>query len=170
MSSGIDATALAGVIDREEDWLANDPLVGIGQLVGSRADTIWVTPGEDRPIFLTRPTASVAVVDDGETLAAADFNLVGSTRIERVGAWTGPKVVVTYTPTDTNAVKRALLELIRLTLSASPYESESSEGHSYTRPVDLEAARERIARSLHAHRGPMSAQLGSGLTSGRVTS
>ena len=47
------------VLVGEEDWLANDPVDGIGQLVGERPDTIWVTPGDDRPLLLRRPTAAV---------------------------------------------------------------------------------------------------------------
>ena len=58
MSPGIEAADLVLVIEREEDWLANDPVDGIGQLVGERVDTVWVTPGDDRPLRLRRPTAS----------------------------------------------------------------------------------------------------------------
>lgn len=170
MASGIDSTALTGVIDREEDWLANDTAVGIGQLLGERTDDIWVDPGEDRALLLTRRTSAVSVVDDGVTLAAADFHLIGGTRVEPAVSWTGPKVEVTYTPADEKAVEGVLLELVRLTLSASPFLSESEEGRSYTRSEDITAARDQLARSLHAHRGPMSARLGSGLVSDRVTS
>ena len=72
MSPGVDADDLVLVIEREEDWLANDPVDGIGQLVGERVDTIWVTPGDARPLLLRRPTASVEVVDGGVALAADD--------------------------------------------------------------------------------------------------
>ena len=72
MSPGIDAADLVLVIEREEDWLANDPVDGIGQLVGERVDVLWVTPGDDRPLLLRRPTAAVEVVDGGVALAADD--------------------------------------------------------------------------------------------------
>ena len=121
MSPGIDAGDLVLVIEREEDWLANDPVDGIGQLVGERVDTIWVTPGDDRPLLLRRPTAAVEVVDGGVALAADDVPLLGGTRSSAVGAWRGPTVAVTSTPSDQSAVERVLLELVRLTLSASPY-------------------------------------------------
>lgn len=169
MSPGIDAADLALVIEREEDWLANDPVDGIGQLVGPRVDTIWVTPGDDRPLLLRRPTAAVTVVDGGVALAADDVTLLQGTRVERVGAWRGPTVTVTSTPSDQAGVERVLLELVRLTLSASPYQQESSEGHSYTRPADQGVTRSRLARSLRPHRGVMSTRLRTGLKSGRVT-
>ena len=69
MSPGIEAADLTLVIEREEDWLANDPVDGIGQLVGERVDTIWVTPGDARPLLLRRPTTAVEVVDGGVALA-----------------------------------------------------------------------------------------------------
>ena len=62
MSPGIDADDLVLVIEREEDWLANDPVDGIGPLVGERTDVLWVAPGDARPLLLTRPTAAVTVV------------------------------------------------------------------------------------------------------------
>lgn len=169
MSPGIEAADLVLVIEREEDWLANDPVDGIGQLVGERVDTIWVAPGDDRPLLLRRPTASVEVVDGGVALAADEVHLLDGTRIEPVGAWRGPSVSVTSTPSDQPAVERVLLELVRLTLSASPYQQESSEGHAYTRPADPVVTRSRLARSLRPHRGVLSTRLGTGLTSGRVT-
>lgn len=170
MSPGIDTADLVLVIEREEDWLANDPVDGIGQLVGERVDTVWVAPGDDRPLLLRRPTAAVEVTDGGVALTADELHLLGGTRIERDGAWRGPAVTVTSTPTDQPAVERVLLELVRLSLSASPYQQESSDGHSYTRPTDLGVTRSRLARSLRPHRGAMSTRLGTGLTGGRVTS
>ena len=80
MSPGIEAADLILVIEREEDWLANDPVDGIGQLVGERVDTIWVTPGDARPLLLRRPTAAVEVVDGGVALAADDIRLLDGTR------------------------------------------------------------------------------------------
>ena len=170
MSPGIDAADLALVIEREEDWLANDPVDGIGQLVGERIDTIWVSPGDDRPVLLRRPAAAVAVRDRGVALGADEIHLLGGTRVEPVGAWRGPTIAITSTPIDQPAVERVLLELVRLTLSASPYAQESSDGHSYARPTDPGVTRSRLARSLRPHRGPLTTRLGTGLASGRVTS
>ena len=170
MSPGIEAADLTLVIEREEDWLANDPVDGIGQLVGERVDVLWVTPGDDRPLLLRRPTTAVEVVDGGVALGAEEIHLLGGTRLEPAGAWRGPTVTVTSTPTDQPAVERVLLELVRLTLSASPYQQESSDGHSYTRPADQGVSRSRLARSLWPHRGVMSTRLRTGLERGRVTS
>jgi hypothetical protein len=169
MSPGIDTGDLVLVIEREEDWLANDPVDGIGQLTAVRTDVLWVTPGSDRPLLLARPTAAVEVVDGGVPVPPDEIRLLDGTRVERDGAWRGPTVAVTSTPSDQRAVERVLLELVRLTLSASPYAQESSEGHSYTRPADLGVTRTRLARSLRPHRGPHSTRLRSGLTSARVT-
>ena len=169
MSPGVDAADLTLVIEREEDWLANDPVDGIGQLVGARTDVIWVAPGDDRPLLLARPTAAVEIVDGGIVVPSDQIRLAGrGTRIARVGSWRGPSVTVTSAPSDQKSVERVLLELVRLTLSASPYQQESSEGHGYTRPADPGVTRSRLARSLRPHRGPMSTRLGAGLTSGRV--
>lgn len=169
MSPGIGADDLVLVIEREEDWLASDPVDGIGQLVGERTDVLWVTPGDDRPLLLARPTTAVEVVDGGVSVPDTDIHLLDGTRIERVGAWRGPSVAITSTPTDQAAVERVLLELVRLTLSASPYQQESADGHSYTRPVDQGVTRTRLARSLRPRRGPLSTRLRTGLVSDRVT-
>lgn len=169
MSPGIDSADLVLVIEREEDWLANDPVDGIGHLVGARSDVLWVAPGDDRPLLLARPTAAVTVVDGGVALAPGDVRLLDGIRIEPAVAWRGPTVTISSTPTDQKAVERVLLELVRLTLSASPYQQESSDGHAYTRPADQVVTRSRLARSLRPHRGAHSTRLQTGLTSGRVT-
>ena len=169
MSPGIDSADLVLVIEREEDWLANDPVDGIGQLVGARADVLWVNPGDDRPLLLARPTAAVTVVDGGVALAVDDVRLLDGIRIEPAVAWRGPSVTVTSTPIDQKAVEHVLLGLVRLALSASPYQQESSDGHAYTRPADQVVSRSRLARSLRPHRGALSTRLQTGLTSGRVT-
>ena len=72
MSPGIETADLVLVIEREEDWLANDPVDGIGQLVGERTDVLWVAPGDDRPLLLARPTAGVEVVDGGVPVSSDD--------------------------------------------------------------------------------------------------
>lgn len=169
MSPGIDTADLVLVIEREEAYLADDPVDGIGQLVGARVDTIWVSPGDDRPLLLARPAATVEIVDGGVPVPGGQIHLLDGTRVERTGAWRGPSVTVTCTPNDQRAVERVLLELVRLALSASPYQQESSDGHSYTRPADQGVTRTRLARSLRPHRGALSTRLRTGLRSGRLT-
>lgn len=169
MSPGIDPADLVLVIEREEDWLANDPVDGIGQLVGERTDVLWVMPGDDRPLLLARPTTEVALVDGGVPVAPGDVRLLGGARVERAVPWRGPTVAVTFIPIDRSAVERVLLELVRLTLSSSPYAQESSDGHAYTRQADIGVTRSRLARSLRPHRGPRSTRLRTGLDAGRVT-
>ena len=92
MSPGIDPDDLVLVIEREEDWLANDPVDGIGQLVGERTDVLWVAPGDDRPLLLARPTAAITVVDGG---ASVEVRLLDGVRVEREGAWRGPIASIT---------------------------------------------------------------------------
>lgn len=169
MSPGVDTSDLVLVIEREEDWLANDPVDGIGPLAGERTDELWVAPGSDRPLLLARPTTAVALVDGGVPVPPDEVRLLDGVRVERDGSWRGPMVAVTSTPSDQAAVERVLLELVRLTLSSSPYAAESSDGHSYTRPADLGVTRTRLARSLRPHRGPRSTRLRTGLASARVS-
>jgi hypothetical protein len=173
ISPGLEAEALQGVIDREEDWLATDAVVGIGPLTGERTQTIWVQAGYADPLLLRRPTSPTAggsgeefaVVDGGVTLTPDQYALTGPARLERIGgSWQGPKVEVTSTPTDLQSVRRAILELCRLTLTASPFAQESTEGHSSSRSVPVEAQREAIARKLNPHRGLRTVQLGTGAT------
>jgi len=148
VASGIAPDALQGVIDREENWLATDLAVGIGQLIGSRTQTVWRVHGHGQPILLARPTAAVAVKDNGIT--RTDIALLGGIRVEPLnGRWVGPTVELTYTPTDEPQVRRVALELIRIALSDSPYRQEGTEGHSYSRPLEVETMRERLASTLH---------------------
>lgn len=172
MSPGVKDTALQTVIDREEAWLANDPVVGIGPLTGSRIQTLWVTAGDDSPLLLARPTAALAKVVDGAVqLGPGAVVLTGPARIERVnGAWRGPLLAITYTPTDVAAVKRAVIELVQLALTTSGYQQESSEGHQYTRDMGgMRRQREDVARSLDPHQGLMTMRLRHSAESTRVT-
>ena len=119
MSPGIDGDDLLLVIEREEDVARRPPGRRDRQLLAS-GPTDLGHHGDDRPLLLRRPTAAVDVVDGGVALAADEVHLLRGTRIERDGAWRGPTVDVTSTPSDQLAVERVLLELVRLTLSASP--------------------------------------------------
>lgn len=177
IASGLTPVALQGIIDREEDWLATDPVVGIGQLIGVRTQRIWIIPGSAEPLLLKRPTDEFGGQGSGGSLVVEDAGvertdviLSGPARIEALNAtWAGPFVEAIYAPIDQSSVERALFDLIRLTITASPYQAENSEGHSYTRPQELQDMREAIARSLDPHRGNASVVLGTG-QSHRITS
>lgn len=161
MVTGLDAPTLTDLIAREEDWLANDPVVGIGPLTGER--TLVIRPRDpfmDLRLQRAPDPDTLEVRDNGVTLTADQVALVSAAVIRRLDApWTGPVVEVDVTPTDAGRVKIALFELIRLTISASPYRQESTEGHSYTRPAELQQMREEIARGLDPHRGAASVHL-----------
>jgi len=160
--------ALQGVIDREEAWLARR----IGALSGSRTQTFHVRAADaDDPLWLRRPTSAVTVTDDGVVLGGTDVRLLrDGAMIEKVtGAWTGP-VAVLYTPNDADEVRRVVVELIRIGVSASPYESESIGDYSYSRGGDRTPAaqREDLVRELMPRRGPGTIRLRSPYGSERV--
>lgn len=176
MSSGLGTDALQGIIDREEAWLADDPVVGIGQLEGERTVRLW-TNGDPDPILLRRPTSLLAggssspLTVEVDGVLADDVVLTGPTRLERRDHAWGDVADVTFTPTDLPSVKTVILELVRLRLTSSPYQSESTEGHTYGRSIDVEAERRRLARSLNPNRGAGSIALRPGSPgSHRITS
>lgn len=119
------------VIDREEAYLAAELR---SPLTGTRTQSIWrkAAPftGDVGPIRLIRPTDEVDEVrDDGVILDEDDFRLLeGGTLIERVGFWTGPLIEVDYTPNDQANVERVVIELCRLTLTETGFNSESFGG------------------------------------------
>lgn len=160
--TGLGTADLQAVIDREEGWLADDPMVGIGQLADERE--LEIRPRDlYADIWLQRipDPESLVVADNGVELTGAQVALVGAATIRRLDRpWVGPIVTVTLTPADEGAVKRAVIALVLLTVTGSPYQQESTEGHSYSRPTDVDAAREKIARALHPHRGGMTVYAG----------
>jgi hypothetical protein len=157
MATGLAPAALQGVIDRDEDRAANSPRYGIGQLVGERTQDVWRPMGGSDPILLRRPTDafggggsgdSLLVVDNGVT--RTDVLLFNGIRLEPLnGLWVGPKIEITYTPIDELQVKAQLFEMIQLTVTFTPFSSESNEGHSYTRPRNIEDMRAAIMAPLH---------------------
>lgn len=160
MAPGIGNDALTGVIAREEDWLANDPIVGIGQLEGSRTETFVRAWPLDAPRMLARPATLVAVTDGGVVLGTDEVTVVDRCMVARAsGAWRFP-IVVTYEPDDREQVRRVVLELVRLALSASPFHQEGTEGHSYTRSRNVEQMRRALARPLRPHRRTASVPFG----------
>ena len=147
---------LADVIAREEAWLARR----IGPLDGELVETFLPMDG-DEVLNLTRPTRDVTVEDDTgdrsldvEVRGWSDLCL-----IDGAASWSGD-VFVTYTPTDSDEVQRALVTLVRLTVSESAYAAQSAGG--YTAQVsyaDQKAMRYVAWRSLLRTRTPTTTRL-----------
>ncbi len=134
---------LQTIVDREETWLATK----IGALTGERTDTF--TPGTtNTPLYLSRRTESVTVTDAGVAIAAADLLFTPSSGcLRRVAgsypwpwpppetwypAWQG-EVAVTWTPADSAAVMRTVIELVRGTVGETGMDSETIGDYGYTR-------------------------------------
>ena len=160
VETGLADVDLQAVLDREEGWLASR----IGVLTGARTDTF--SPGlTDTPIYLSRRAASVVVTDNALTVAAADLRFVAASGMVRrtTGAWTGP-VAVAYTPTDADAVKRAVIELVRGTLAETGSDAETIGDYSYSRgDAAGRLGRLALARSVLLRRPAYSARLRSSL-------
>lgn len=158
VNSRLSDVDLQVLIDREEAWLAGK----IGPLAGERTDT-W-TPGlGDTPLFLRRRAESVVLTDDGVTLVAdTDYLFTPSTGMIRRVSWVEPlppwrqlylgwqgAVTATYTPSDEAAVKRAVIELVRLTVGETGYQSEQIGDYSYTKGTGADrVSRADLARSI----------------------
>jgi hypothetical protein len=149
VATGLSDSDLQVAIDREESWLAHI----VGALSGERTQTLWVrsTDLDDR-LLLQRPTGSVEVTDGDTALDASAVRLLsGGTIIEKAtGPWTGPSVAVTYTPDDEGEIKRVLIDLVRMTITSTPFVSEQAGSYSYQRGGDsavrsIDAARRRLA-------------------------
>jgi hypothetical protein len=151
---------LQAVLDREEGWLA----ARIGALTGARTDTF--SPGlTDTPIYLSRRAASVVVTDNALSVAAADLRFVPESGMVRriTGAWTGP-VAVTYTPTDADTVRRAVIELVRGTVTETGSDAESIGDYSYSRGAAVvRLGRLALVRSVLLRRPASSVRLRSSL-------
>lgn len=156
VKSGLSDPDLQAVIDREEAWLASR----IGALTGERTDTF--TPGADAPLYLRRQAASVVLTDAGVAVAADQFTFTPSAgQIRRIyGSWKGP-VTVTYTPTDSATVARAVIELVRGTTTETGYESESMGDYSYSRG-EARTSRAGLLRSILLRRPAYSMRIRSG--------
>jgi hypothetical protein len=175
---------LQAVIDREEAYVANElnwP-VGLGEpftqtfymgdpaMFGLYWDTAmidlhrggmtfwWVQNQPYEPLHLLRPADSAVVVDDGVTVADSDIRFLRrGTMIERAsGGWRGPIVTATYTPKDILQVVRVVIELARLTLTETGYQSERIGDYSYAKHVrsatgTVEETRKVLVRSIQSH-------------------
>ena len=150
---------LQAVIDREEAWLAGR----VGLLSGERTDTFMPGLG-DTPLYLRRRAESVVMTDAGRTLAASEFLFTPSSgMIRRIWTpdraddppwrqlylgWQGT-VTATYTPSDTAAVKRAVIALVRGTVGETGLDSETIGDYQYTRGLSAgRMSRGNLARSV----------------------
>jgi hypothetical protein len=151
---------LQAILDREEGWLAGR----IGALTGARTDVF--SPGHgDTPIYLSRRTMSVVVADNALAVAAADLRFVPTSGMVRNarGYWSGP-VTVTYTPTDVDDVKRAVIELVRGTVAETGNDAETIGDYSYSRgDAAVRLGRLAIVRSVLLRRPAYSVRLRSSL-------
>lgn len=174
-ATGLTEDALQSVIDQQESWLSRQ----IGALVGERTVTLYPRP-YDGPIYLQRlpDPDTIIVTVQGSQLDSGQFRVEGS-RIDRIfpglssvidaeaddvlvaqpyiGRWSGI-VTVKFTPVDEDDIRAAVISLVRLAVTDSPYSAESGEGHSYTRMASYVRQRGQIARTLQPSRsrGPLS--------------
>ncbi len=161
VETGLTDVDLQAVLDREEGWLASR----IGPLAGERTEAFRPTL-PDAPIYLPRRTDAVTVTDNAVPVPAGDLWFVPATGVIRrinvpwpgpwpwtdaasgLGTWTGP-VAVTYTPTDADAVTRAVIELVRGTLAETGSDAETIGDYSYSRgAAGARLGRLALARSV----------------------
>ena len=162
ITTSLSDSDLGDVISREEAWLARR----IGPLEGERVETFASVSGTEG-LRLSRPTDAVTVEDEAGPMTAVEVVGWGDVILDPDSGrgWNGD-VQVTYTPSDSEEVKRALVTLLRLTLAESGYASQSAGGYSVATDVDAQAKlRYRAWRSLLRPRQASSLRiLGSGAT------
>lgn len=143
--------ALQDAIDEEEAWLARR----IGPLEGERTQRFplsGLSPTSSE-VRLRRPTAEIVATLDGVALTTVELRPDGYT-VARLpeGTHYGGIVAITYTPTDRLEVKRALRELLSLTLgmqASGGLQAEIMGSYSYTRAAGSATRRRRsIVREL----------------------
>ncbi len=156
VETALDDVSLQAVIDREEAWLARR----IGPLSGPRTVT-YRYPDVRGVIQLDRPTDAVTVTDNA---VATPIYLDGYAIERQSGYWTGP-VSITSTPNDLDEVKRAVIQLVSLTLRGpNDLASEQIGSYSYQRfgaqgQSGAVNNRGAIVRSLQPPRHPTSVAL-----------
>lgn len=133
---------LQAVIDREEAWLAGR----IGALAGSRVLTVY--PAYDATLLVPRRAASVAITDNAIAVPTTSYRYVADTGVIRrlIGYWTTP-VAITLTPTDEADVEKGVINLIRLALDETIYESEGIGDYSYDKG-ETRVSRKSVVRSI----------------------
>lgn len=147
---------LQAVIDAEEAELAEE----IGPLTGSRTELYtypparWGDPAIARVQLRRYTTADqiTAVEDAGVAVGAADWLFTGGAVYRALGAFLTP-IAVTYTPTDTARLKRAIAERIRWRLVDPTIDSESIGSYRYATggrltPADVEDGRAKALEQL----------------------
>ncbi len=174
VETGLTDVDLQAVLDREEGWLASR----IGPLTGVRTETFRpVLP--DAPIYIPRRTDAVTVTDNAVLVPETDLWFVPATGLIRrisvpwpgpwtdsaskLGTWTGP-VAVTYTPTDADVLRHAVIELVRGTLAETGSDAETIGDYSYNRgDASVRLGRLALARGVLLRRPAYSARLRSSL-------
>lgn len=112
-----------------ERWLASR----IGPLKGP-ITVERLNPDGGARVWLKRPPAdgTLSVTLGGDPVTA-ELLVTSTTELVRVDgeAWAG-RLVVTFTPDDEDAVREALIKLLRLELGATGMQSETISGSSYS--------------------------------------
>lgn len=159
VATGLGDPDLQSVIDREEQYLAHELGAPIS---GERTQSVWRSGWYWRDsdhIYLARPTDAVtAITDNGVSIDPSAVRLFGNgSLLERVsGGWAGPLIELTYTPNDRLRVVRVVIELCRLTLGETGFNSEDIGDYRYQRSGILQAtsmqiqstSRKALVRSL----------------------
>lgn len=147
IAHGLGSDDLLTLIAREEDRLATrlgTPLTGTVELSlrpGRRYD----------PILLPRMPL-VDSIDVSDAAGAVDIRIAGAVVTRAEGRWALPTTVA-FELDDLAEVKAVVIDLLRLSLTSSPYLQESTEGHSSTRSGTVERNRAQIIAQLNPHRG-----------------
>jgi hypothetical protein len=146
LGEDLEADHLARVIVDVEAWLASK----IGPLTGTWTQTF--AGGGYGSLWLRRPIVEVTdITDAGVAVDSALYSLVDGGRriIGDYGGtyWLGP-VVVTGPLADLDAVRAALVKLLRVDLGDTGREAESGEGRSFSRTRPAETQRLDILRDL----------------------
>lgn len=127
--------ALQAALDEEEAWLARR----IGPLLGEREQRFPLAYMREASsvLVLQRPTDAVEITSDGTALT--DFELrPGGWRVAQLPEATrwGGVLVATYTPNDELEVRRALKELVGVSVGAQAaggLQGETMGSYSYQR-------------------------------------
>jgi hypothetical protein len=168
ISTALSDSALIDIISAEEQ----DIIARYGSHTSQVEEIEDETPGS--LIFPRRPVSSITNIVEvwpdtfgggstATTLAANDYEIVpGGREIHRLSTGTHPlaywgnRVTITYVPVvDTAKRIRALIDLCKLTISATPgLKSESVGGgeYSYTAATDIGVEREKIYARLDSGR------------------
>lgn len=170
LGGGLSDEALEAAILEEEAWLARR----IGPLTGERTQRfpLAVLRPTSSEVHLKRPTDSVEVLADGTDISAECELRPGGWVVARLpeGTRYAAVVEVTYTPTDELEVRRALRQLLALTLTtqASPaLAGETMGSYSYQRATgETSRLRQGIVRSLQEPSTAGSTRLRSGVAHG----